>query len=164
MKCLLQLRESRRPLLFGQLIIMVVYLPIFALTVSRARCSTPWLSRWSWHCWGHGAVDDLFVPAAVALFLTGSVGEKENRLMGWAKRAYEPLLDKALSRQPLVLTIGRVGSSGGADGHPHGQRVHPQPGRARHRTARLAHPRHQLEPGHRDANAALNARSSPFRR
>lgn len=49
-----------------------------------------------------------FVPAAVALFLTGSVSEKENRLMGWAKRGYEPLLDKAMSRQPLVLTITGV--------------------------------------------------------
>ena len=35
-------REARRPLLFGQLIIMVVYLPIFALTGVEGRMFHPW--------------------------------------------------------------------------------------------------------------------------
>lgn len=35
-------REARRALVFGQLIIMVVYLPIFALTGVEGKCSTPW--------------------------------------------------------------------------------------------------------------------------
>ena len=44
-------QEARRPLLFGQLIIMVVYLPIFALSpASKERCSTRWPSRW-WPRW-----------------------------------------------------------------------------------------------------------------
>jgi cobalt-zinc-cadmium resistance protein CzcA len=34
--------EARRPLVFGQLIIMIVYIPIFALTGVKARCSTRW--------------------------------------------------------------------------------------------------------------------------
>ena len=40
-------------LLFGQLIIMVVYLPIFALTGVKGRCSTRWRSRWWRRSWGH---------------------------------------------------------------------------------------------------------------
>jgi cobalt-zinc-cadmium resistance protein CzcA len=34
-------KESRRPLLFGQLIIMVVYLPIFALTGVEGKMFHP---------------------------------------------------------------------------------------------------------------------------
>ena len=39
-------KEARRPLIFGQLIIMVVYLPIFALTGVEGRCFTRWRSPW----------------------------------------------------------------------------------------------------------------------
>src|SRR3546814_3371124 len=38
------------------------------------------------------------VPAAVSLFVTGRVDEKENRLMGWISRRYEPLLGNLLAR------------------------------------------------------------------
>ena len=43
-------REARRALIFGQIIIMVVYLPIFALTGVEGRCSTRWRSPWSPRC------------------------------------------------------------------------------------------------------------------
>lgn len=36
--------EVIRPSLFGVAIITVVYFPLFALTGSRARCSSPWRS------------------------------------------------------------------------------------------------------------------------
>ena len=101
-------QESRRPLLFGQLIIMVVYLPIFALTGVEGKMFHPMAFTVVAALLGAMILSMTFVPAAVALLLTGPVSEKENRLMGWAKRAYEPLLDKALSRPPLVLTITAV--------------------------------------------------------
>jgi len=101
-------QESRRPLLFGQLIIMVVYLPIFALTGVEGKMFHPMAFTVVAALLGAMILSMTFVPAAVALLLTGSVSEKENRLMGWAKRAYEPLLDKAMSRQPLVLTMTGV--------------------------------------------------------
>jgi cobalt-zinc-cadmium resistance protein CzcA len=44
-----------------------------------------------------------FVPAAVALFIGGGVEEKENRVMGWARRGYEPVLKRALANTPVVL-------------------------------------------------------------
>jgi cobalt-zinc-cadmium resistance protein CzcA len=55
-----------------------------------------------------------FVPAAVALFIGDRFDEKENRLMGWARRGYTPLLDGALARPPLVLTIAAVAVGLGA--------------------------------------------------
>ncbi|WP_230179759.1 efflux RND transporter permease subunit [Aquabacterium sp. CECT 9606] len=101
-------QESRRPLLFGQLIIMVVYLPIFALTGVEGKMFHPMAFTVVAALLGAMILSMTFVPAAVALLLTGPVREKENRLMGWAKRAYEPLLDKAMSRQPLVFAITAV--------------------------------------------------------
>jgi cobalt-zinc-cadmium resistance protein CzcA len=44
-----------------------------------------------------------FVPAAIALFVTGRVEEKENRAMQWARKAYRPALDFVLrNRAPTV--------------------------------------------------------------
>ncbi len=96
-------REARRPLLFGQLIIMVVYLPIFALSGVEGRMFHPMALTVVLALLGAMILSVTFVPAAVALFIGKKVSEKENRLMSWAKRRYEPLLDLALRRTPLVL-------------------------------------------------------------
>ncbi|CAB3926942.1 CusA/CzcA family heavy metal efflux RND transporter [Achromobacter deleyi] len=96
-------REARRPLLFGQLIIMVVYLPIFALSGVEGRMFHPMALTVVLALLGAMILSVTFVPAAVALFIGKKVSEKENRLMTWAKRRYEPLLDLALRRTPIVL-------------------------------------------------------------
>jgi len=96
-------REARRPLLFGQLIIMVVYLPIFALSGVEGRMFHPMALTVVLALLGAMILSVTFVPAAVALFMGNKVSEKENRLMLWAKRRYEPLLEGALRRTPLVL-------------------------------------------------------------
>ena len=49
-----------------------------------------------------------FIPAAVALFIGNRVSEKENFLLGYAKRIYAPLLDRVMSAKTLVLTIAAV--------------------------------------------------------
>ncbi|WP_454674137.1 CusA/CzcA family heavy metal efflux RND transporter [Achromobacter pestifer] len=96
-------REARRPLLFGQLIIMVVYLPIFALSGVEGRMFHPMALTVVLALLGAMVLSVTFVPAAVALFMGNKVSEKENRLMLWAKRRYEPLLETALRRTPMIL-------------------------------------------------------------
>jgi cobalt-zinc-cadmium resistance protein CzcA len=44
-----------------------------------------------------------FVPAAIAVFLRGRVEEKENRVMQWARRRYQPLLAWSLRRSRWVM-------------------------------------------------------------
>jgi cobalt-zinc-cadmium resistance protein CzcA len=44
-----------------------------------------------------------FIPAAVALFIGKRIEEKENRLMVWAKRRYEPVLAVFISHPKRVL-------------------------------------------------------------
>ncbi len=101
-------REARRPLLFGQLIIMVVYLPIFALTGVEGKMFHPMAFTVVTALLGAMILSVTFIPAAVALLIGNKVSEKESRLMGWARRGYEPMLDRVMRNKPLVLTIAGV--------------------------------------------------------
>jgi cobalt-zinc-cadmium resistance protein CzcA len=101
-------KESRRPLLYGQLIIMVVYLPIFALTGVEGKMFHPMAFTVVTALLGAMILSLTFVPAAVALLLNGKVAEKESRVMSWAKRNYSPMFDWAMASKPLVLTIAIV--------------------------------------------------------
>ncbi|MFL6678963.1 MAG: CusA/CzcA family heavy metal efflux RND transporter [Burkholderiaceae bacterium] len=98
-------RESRRPLLFGQLIIMVVYIPILALSGVEGKMFHPMAHAVLLALFGAMILSVTFVPAAVALFIGERVAEKENRLMGLARRAYEPALKVMLGNAPVVLTF-----------------------------------------------------------
>lgn len=101
-------QEARRPLLFGQLIIMIVYMPIFALAGVEGKMFHPMAFTVVIALIGAMILSVTFVPAAVALFIGDKVAEKENRLMGWAKRAYEPLLARVMQAKPLVLTFAVI--------------------------------------------------------
>lgn len=101
-------RESRRPLLFGQLIIMVVYLPIFALTGVEGKMFQPMAFTVVIALLGAMILSVTFIPAAVALLIGDKVSEEENRLMRWAKRKYAPLLAQVMLNKPLVLTVAAV--------------------------------------------------------
>ncbi len=101
-------KEARRPLLFGQLIIMVVYLPIFALTGVEGKMFHPMAFTVVAALIGAMVLSVTFIPAAVALFIGTKVSEKEGRLMVWAKRGYQPLLAGSMRNKPLVLTVALV--------------------------------------------------------
>ncbi|MFT3799935.1 MAG: CusA/CzcA family heavy metal efflux RND transporter [Burkholderiaceae bacterium] len=99
-------REARRPLVFGQLIIMIVYLPIFALTGVEARMFHPMALTVIAALAGAMLLTLTFVPAAVALAVTGPVAERENPLLRGARRLYAPLLDAALRNRATAIAAG----------------------------------------------------------
>lgn len=101
-------QEARRPLLFGQLIIMIVYLPIFALAGVEGKMFHPMAFTVVIALIGAMILSITFIPAAVALFIGDKVAEKENRVMAWARKVYEPLLDRVMDAKPLVLTFAAV--------------------------------------------------------
>ncbi|NEX63316.1 CusA/CzcA family heavy metal efflux RND transporter [Noviherbaspirillum galbum] len=101
-------KEARRPLLFGQLIIMIVYLPIFALTGVEGKMFHPMAFTVVIALVGAMILSITFIPAAVALFIGKKVDERENALMRGAKRGYEPLLVRAMANKPVVLTFAVV--------------------------------------------------------
>lgn len=49
-----------------------------------------------------------FVPAAVALFLTGEVADEESRIVVWCKRFYQPMLVVVMRNQGLTITVAAV--------------------------------------------------------
>ena len=100
-------QEARRPLLFGQLIIMVVYLPIFALAGVEGKMFHPMAFAVVAALLGAMILSMTFIPAAVALCIGERVDEKENRLMAMASKAYAPLLHKVMSN-PLPVITGAV--------------------------------------------------------
>ncbi len=98
-------KEARRPLLFGQLIIMVVYIPILALSGVEGKMFHPMAYTVLLALLGAMILSVTFVPAAVALFIGERVAERESRLMAVARRAYEPALKSMLGNTPVVLTF-----------------------------------------------------------
>ncbi|QEY71408.1 CusA/CzcA family heavy metal efflux RND transporter [Pseudomonas denitrificans (nom. rej.)] len=101
-------KEARRALIYGQLIIMVVYLPIFALTGVEGKMFHPMAFTVVLALLGAMILSVTFVPAAIALFITGKVKEEENLLMRGARRAYEPVLDWVMARRALVFAVAAV--------------------------------------------------------
>ncbi len=101
-------KEARRALLFGQLIIMVVYLPIFALTGVEGKMFHPMAFTVVIALVGAMILSVTFIPAAVAIFIGDKVTEKDNILMQSAKRVYAPILNGVMRNKPVVLTFALV--------------------------------------------------------
>ncbi|WP_038821821.1 efflux RND transporter permease subunit, partial [Pseudomonas syringae] len=96
-------REARRPLIFGQLIIMVVYLPIFALTGVEGKMFHPMAFTVVIALLGAMILSVTFVPAAIAMFVTGKVKEEEGLVMRTARQRYAPILSWVLGHRGIAF-------------------------------------------------------------
>ncbi|KPY85964.1 CusA/CzcA family heavy metal efflux RND transporter [Pseudomonas syringae pv. tagetis] len=96
-------REARRPLIFGQLIIMVVYLPIFALTGVEGKMFHPMAFTVVIALLGAMILSVTFVPAAIAMFVTGKVKEEEGFVMRNARLRYAPILGWVLGHRSIAF-------------------------------------------------------------
>ncbi|MFZ5717947.1 MAG: efflux RND transporter permease subunit [Pseudomonadota bacterium] len=99
--------EVIRPSLFGVLIITLVYVPIFALTGVEGKMFHPMAITVVMALTAALLLSLTFVPAAVALFVTGRVKETDSPAMRGARRAYRPALDVAL-RRPVAFVAGAL--------------------------------------------------------
>lgn len=101
-------REVSRPSFFGVFIIMVVYLPILTLTGVEGKMFVPMAATVVIALIGAMILGATFVPAAVALFLSGRVSETESLFIRLAKIVYEPLLGFCLNWRAPVVTAAAV--------------------------------------------------------
>lgn len=101
-------KEARRPLIFGQLIIMVVYLPIFALTGVEGKMFHPMAFTVVIALLGAMILSVTFVPAAIAMFVTGKVKEEEGFVMRTARLRYAPVLGWVLGHRWIAFTLAFV--------------------------------------------------------
>lgn len=100
-------REVFTPSLISVLVVILVNLPILALTGVEGKMFTPMALAVIMALIGALILSLTFVPAAVALFLTGKIEEKDNRIVVKAKEAYTPTLDFALKRRVPIL-VGAI--------------------------------------------------------
>jgi len=100
-------REVFTPSLISVLVVILVNLPILALTGVEGKMFTPMALAVIMALIGALILSLTFVPAAVALLLTGKIEEKDNRIVVKAKEAYTPTLDFALKRRVPIL-VGAV--------------------------------------------------------
>ena len=98
-------REVFGPSLVCTLVVVLVNLPILALSGVEGKMFRPMASTVILALSGALLFSLSFVPAAVALLLRGPVAQHENALVGAARRIYQPALQWAL-RRPLPLLGG----------------------------------------------------------
>lgn len=101
-------QEVRKPMLFGELIIIIVYLPILTLTGVEGKMFTPMALTVLLALTGALILSFTFVPAAVASFLSGKIAHGENFITRSAKDVYRPSLQLALQYKTLVVVAAAV--------------------------------------------------------
>lgn len=106
-------REMVKPSVFGQIIIAIVYVPILALTGTEGKMFHPMALTVVFALAGAFILSLTFVPAAVAVFVTGRVKEQENIIVRKSKAIYAPVLEWAI-RFRLVVIGGATASFLGA--------------------------------------------------
>jgi heavy metal efflux system protein len=98
-------REVFTPSLISVLVVILVNLPIFALTGVEGKMFHPMAFTVVTALVGALVLSLTFVPAAATLMLRGKVSEKENPIVAFLRRGYEPLLRSAL-RMPWAVVGG----------------------------------------------------------
>ena len=97
--------EVRKPTMFGELIIMIVYLPILALQGVEGKLFRPMALTVIFALLGSMALSLTLMPVLASLGLSRASSEKELFLIRWLKAAYRPLLQFALRRRIAVLGV-----------------------------------------------------------
>jgi cobalt-zinc-cadmium resistance protein CzcA len=97
--------EVRRPALFGEAVIITVYLPMLTLTGVEGKMFQPMALTVVFALVAASILSLTFVPAMVALCIRGQVREGDNLPVRLAKRAYAPLLRLALRLRWLVVLL-----------------------------------------------------------
>ncbi len=95
--------EVRRPTMFGELIILIVYLPILTLEGIEGKMFRPMALTVIFALIGSLVLSLTFVPAMASLLLPARPREREPLVVRLAKRLYAPLLELVLRWRFVVL-------------------------------------------------------------
>ena len=95
--------EVRKPTMFGELIIMIVYLPILALEGIEGKMFRPMAATVIFALFGSLILSLTLMPALSATFLPRYMTEKDNWIVRSAKNLYRPALLRTLARPRIVV-------------------------------------------------------------
>ena len=96
---------------FGEIIILIVYLPILALVGTEGKMFKPMAQTVSFAILGAFILSLTYVPMASALFLSKTISHKKNvsdKIIDFIYRFYQPILDGALRLKAVVLSVAVV--------------------------------------------------------
>ena len=96
--------EVRKPTMFGELIIAIVYLPILALQGTEGKLFRPMALTVIFALFGSMVLSLTLMPVLVSMGLSSKVKEKEVWLIRVLKHFFAPALDAAI-RRPGVATL-----------------------------------------------------------
>ncbi|MGY4501873.1 cobalt-zinc-cadmium resistance protein CzcA [Bradyrhizobium sp. GM24.11] len=95
--------EMIRPTVYGQIIIILVYVPLLAFTGVEGKTFEPMALTVMIALATAFVVSLTFVPAAIAVALSKPVREDENAIVRRLKSAYAPLLGASIARPTPIL-------------------------------------------------------------
>ena len=93
---------------FGQIIILIVYIPILSLSGIEGKMFGPMAKTVGFAIFGALILSLTYIPMMSALFLSKKMAHKRNiadRMMDSLQRIYQPFLQKAIRVKSLVVTI-----------------------------------------------------------
>jgi cobalt-zinc-cadmium resistance protein CzcA len=96
---------------FGEIIIMIVYLPILALVGIEGKMFSPMAQTVAFAILGALILSLTYVPMASALFLSKNTFHKKNisdKIMAFFERLYVPVLIRALKRKGIIIISALV--------------------------------------------------------
>jgi heavy metal efflux system protein len=105
-------KEVRTATAFGEAIIITVYLPILALTGIEGKMFQPMALTVIFALVAAFVLSLTFIPAMVALAITGPVRERENLIVAAALRLYAPALRWALRWRATVVLAAALAFAG----------------------------------------------------
>ncbi len=106
-------REMIAPSLYGQAIIILVYVPLLTFTGVEGKMFEPMALTVIIALACAFVLSLTFVPALLAIVLTGRVSETDNALVRGMKAAYRPVLDAAI-RAPFAFAVFALALLAGA--------------------------------------------------
>ena len=98
--------EIRQAAGFGQFIIVMVFLPVFALTGVEGKMFIPMASTFAIAVLLAFVLSFTTAPALASIFLSGKSVDKEPKLMEWIRKAYVPFFEFAYKRKNLTMGVG----------------------------------------------------------
>ena len=96
---------------FGQLIILIVFIPILTLQGVEGKMFTPMAMTFSFAVIGAMVLCLTYVPMVSALFMSKKPSQKlmwGDKFINWLGSKYEPILILALGKQKLILVVSGV--------------------------------------------------------
>jgi len=100
--------KIRNSAAFGEIIILIVYIPIFTLTGIEGKMFKPMAQTVSFAILGALILSVTYIPMISALFLSKKISTKttfSDRMMAWLESIYLPLLKGAIKVKFIVISV-----------------------------------------------------------